>query len=514
MGGRVVRPPRRRGGPRLPWPSLAAAALVLAYVAAFVLGMRYTTYDSWGALLIAPVLVLATLPLLARATARESDPRITHWLVVALCCKLLAAYPRYLMAFVLYGGQADAAMYDERGRALAAVFSQGVWDPDLGDQRVMGTGFVVILTGLVYTVIGPSLLGGFLVYSWLGFIGLLLFWKAFRTAFPAGEHRRYLLLVFFLPSLLFWPSSIGKDSWMMFGLGVTAYGTARLLERRRGAFLLLGLGSLATAVVRPHVTVLAVAALVVAYVLRRRPQQVSALGPVRALASLAVLGLLCMLALTQVSAYFGTGVPDPQAVSEVLAETQRRTAQGGSAEADAVEDGAPGAVSLSPADIPAALVTVLFRPFPWEAHNGQALLASGESALLLVAFCVAWRRLARLPLVVLRQPYVAFVLVYTVLFCWAFSNINNLGILSRERVMVYPLALALLAVPVPARGRARGRPPGGPGAPTVSGTGPGAGVTGLAGAAGAAGVGRVPGVAGVAGTAEGSVRSPYGGPIR
>ena len=36
------------------------------------------------------------------------------------------------------------------------------------------------------------------------------------SGLPTGDHRRYALLVFFMPSLLFWPSSIGKESWMLF----------------------------------------------------------------------------------------------------------------------------------------------------------------------------------------------------------------------------------------------------------------------------------------------------------
>ncbi|MFF4651581.1 hypothetical protein [Streptomyces sp. NPDC001380] len=457
--------PPARWARGVPWASCTAGLLVTGYVAVFAWAMAHTAYDVWGALLVLPVLMAVSTPVLARVAAADPEPGAFRLLVAALTFKLLCAFPRYLMAFVLYGGQADARMYDERGRALAAALEHGaVLDGghyDLG-MKVAGTGFVVIVTGLVYLVTGPCLLGGFLVFSWMGFWGLLLFWRALLTAFPEAESRRYAKLVFFLPSLLFWPSSIGKDAWMMLCLGATAHGTARLLERRRGAFAWLVAGSLGTAMVRPHVTVLAGAGLVVAYVLRRRPREAGALGPLRTVVTVAVLGIGVMLMLQQVSSFFGTEGAGQGAVHQVLQETARRTSQGGSqldpgAAAAAGDDAGPR-VSLSPLGLPAAVVTVLFRPFPFEASNLQNLVQSVECFALLAVFVRSWPRLRQVPRLVLRRPYMAFTVVYALLFCWAFSSINNLGILSRERVQVLPLVLVLLAVPRPAAVRPTGRP--------------------------------------------------------
>lgn len=434
--------------PPVPWPSVAAGTAVVGYVAVFVWGMENTSYDTWGALLILPLLVAVSAPVLGRIAARDPDPRTYRLLMLALTFKLFAAIPRFLMAFVLYDGQSDSAMYDQEGRALAALFRQGVFEADLG-RPVAGTGFVIIVTGIAYALVGPSIGGGFLFFSWLGFWGLLLFWRAVRIAFPQADGRRYALLVFFLPSLLFWPSSIGKDSWMMLALGVTAYGTARVLTRSRGGFLALALGSLGTAMVRPHITVLAGAGLGVAYLLRRRPRQVSALGPVRAIAGIAVMCVGIVLMLQQASTFFGLENTDSQSVTDVLSETQRRTSQGGSAEADATGTaaGAGPAVNLSPLNLPVNVVTVLFRPFPFEAHNLQALIASLECVVLMGVFIAAWQRLRRIPAMFAKEPYIAFTSVYCLLFCWAFANINNLGILTRERVQVLPLVLVLLVVP-------------------------------------------------------------------
>ncbi len=276
-----------------------------------------------------------------------------------------------------------------------------------------------------------------------------------QIAFPDADHRRYAKLVFFLPSLLFWPSSIGKDAWMMFCLGLTTYGAARLLDHRFGAFACVALGSLGTAMVRPHVTALAGAGLVVAYVLRRRPRRAGALGPLRAVLTAVVLGVMVMLMLQQVSTFFGTQGTGGDAVSQVLSETSRRTTQGNSVISAATpEDPAP-TFSLNPVRLPVAVVSVLFRPFPFEASNLQSLIQSVETFALLVVFIRGWPRLRRLPRLFVQRSYVAFATVYTLLFCWAFSTINNMGILSRERVQVLPLALVLLVIPTAAPARTR-----------------------------------------------------------
>ena len=128
----------------------------------------------------------------------------------------------------------------------------------------------------------------------------------------------------------------------------------------------------------------------------------------------------------------------------MLGESARRTGQGGSS------FNAPSAIG-SPTKLPLAVVTIFFRPFPFEAHNAQVAVTALESTLLL-CLTVARRRgiwqALRHPR---RRPYVAFVVVYSLLFVFAFSSIANFGILARERTQVLPFFLVLLAVPAARR---------------------------------------------------------------
>jgi hypothetical protein len=101
----------------------------------------------------------------------------------------------------------------------------------------------------------------------------------------------------------------------------------------------------------------------------------------------------------------------------------------------------------SPIDLPLATATVLFRPLPFEASNNQMLLTSAEGVFLAALCVVSWRRLATIPRRVRSTPYVAFSLVFVLLFVWAFSSFGNFGILARQRTQMLPFLFVLLALP-------------------------------------------------------------------
>jgi hypothetical protein len=403
------------------------------------------------ALFLTPVLLAASWPAFVRQARRERDQRLAQLLMLALCLKLFGSLVRYWVAVYVYDGFADALMYHDVGTNLAMRFRGG--DFSTGLDSLSSTDFIRFFTGLVYTVTGSSVYAGFLLYSWLAFWGMFYLYRAFVIAVPDGNRRSYARLLFFLPSMLYWPSSIGKEAWMLFCLGLAAFGTARLLTGRpwRG-LALAGTALWLGALVRPHVTGMAAVALVAAYLVARPPRRLGALGPVVKLFALIALLAVAGLLLGKASSYLLEKGIDPQdGVSNVLGESARRTGQGGSS------FNAPTAIG-SPAKLPLAVVTILFRPFPFEAHSAQVAVTALESTLLL-CLTVARRRgvwqALRHPR---RRPYVAFVVVYSLLFVFAFSSIANFGILARERTQVLPFFLVLLAVPAVRRVPGQAKP--------------------------------------------------------
>lgn len=396
--------------------------------------------------LVGVVLLLVTLPL----TTRGSDRRVARIIAWGLALKLMAAPAQLIVAATFYNNIADANRYHRQGLLASSHLAQGRLPPGTGN--VIGSTFIELLTGAMYLVITPTKLGGFFVYSWLGFCGLFFFYRAFQLTFPETNHARYAMLIFFLPSLLFWPSAIGKDAWMTMALGIAAYGAARLVTHRRGGFLLLGLGLAAAVMVRPHVAALLFMAASVAYALpaigRRTAGQRAA--KIAGITALVVAGIFVM---ASVQKFFHVERLDLETIDQVLSKTEQLSATGRQRGDEKVETGYGSSFdasgSRSPMNFPRTVVTVLFRPLPWEAHNLPALASSLEGCLLILIVIGSRRRLRMIPKLARRNPYVAFCVLYTLVFIYFFSSIGNLGILARQRVQLLPFFLALLALPIP-----------------------------------------------------------------
>jgi hypothetical protein len=101
----------------------------------------------------------------------------------------------------------------------------------------------------------------------------------------------------------------------------------------------------------------------------------------------------------------------------------------------------------SPLDFPNAAITVVFRPFLFEANNAQMLIAAAEGSVLMLLFALSAPRLRSLPRRLRRQPYLLMCIFYSGMFIYAFSNFSNFGIVTRERVQVLPFVLVFLALP-------------------------------------------------------------------
>ena len=125
-------------------------------------------------------------------------------------------------------------------------------------------------------------------------------------------------------------------------------------------------------------------------------------------------------------------------VSSALATNANRTAQGGS--------NFSASNPQNPVGYAQDAVTILFRPFPFEAHGIEALGTSLEALGLLVLAVVGWRRLLSIPRRIRAEPYVALAIAFILMFIFAFGTIANFGILARERSQMMPYAFVLLSL--------------------------------------------------------------------
>lgn len=401
------------------------------------------------ALVVALVLIVVSLPTLARQANRQRDGGLFLLLLVALLVKLMGSIAHFYFAFDLEGSGVDANRYHSIGALASQLFHSGEFSAGLtliADQGGSeGTRFIFYLTSAVYSLTGPNALAGFIVFSWLGFWGLFFFYRAFVIAAPEGRSQTYALLVFFLPSMIFWPSSIGKEAWMLFALGMAVYGCARLMTRVYAPGLLFsGIGLFLASLIRIHLAAILGLAIVAAYAIKRSSPRLGHLAPVfKGVALLALMGVGGLLAVQTGQFLRENYVNEELGFSQALVETSERTGQGGSAFTPVVVD--------SPLKAPQALVTVLFRPFPTEAGNIPAYMASFEGLFLMGLVIFRWRWIAASMTRMRRQPLIGLALVFIALFTIAFSSFGNFGLLARQRTQVLPMVLILAAIPPPRR---------------------------------------------------------------
>lgn len=384
------------------------------------------------------VLILLYLPVVAAMARREAEVKVARAIWIGFGLKLIGFVLRYLVISGVYGA-GDSTGYHRAAATLARAYRQGDFSvPVPGDARGPGTLNLRVILGLIYTVTGSSLLVGALVFSLLSFTGLVLCVKAFRLAVPNGDHVRYARLVLLLPSMLFWPSTIGKDAWMLMGIGFVVYGAARLYTRSFGGLAFVAIGSIALTLIRPHIALVTFGAAAAALVFRRagyaRRQRMNLVGK---LLLLIPLGFASLMLLTGAQTFLRVDDLSLDGVEAAGAKVGERSDKGGSAFT-------PVPVA-SPVDLPLAFVTVLFRPSPIEASNTLSFGIALEGTYLLLFTVVAWRRilagLRSLP----RSPFLVLCGLYTLAFVIAFSNIANFGILARQRVQVFPFFFAFLA---------------------------------------------------------------------
>jgi hypothetical protein len=420
--------------------SLAAlVALIAILIVAVDGGPVISAYVVVGGGLLA-----VTWVAVAAAYRSTADRGLTLILTGGCAAKLFVGPPlRQAAADQFYKGLADPYFYFAEGRVIGRWYRSGhvsLRGIQGLEPRALGNNLVRV-AGVVLAVIGDSKVGFYLVFSWLSFLGLWCLVEAVRRAFPDRPVKRYALALCFLPSLLYWPSTAGKEAWMMCCIGLATLGVSLLVSesgRTPVAIVLMVSGLAGAAWVRPHIAALLVAGIVAALVHLMITQR-SAHTWRLLLAALVVLAPTAVFVSSEFSTVFG----GRSSYTDVIDYTAARTDTGGSTfHATPVR---------TPADLPGAAVTVLLRPFPWEADNGQMLITSAETSLVALGVpLLAWRWRRWLG-ALRRSPFLAFVLVYVTGFVAAFASIGNFGILARERTMVWGLVLVGLVVIGPTR---------------------------------------------------------------
>jgi hypothetical protein len=397
-----------------------------------------------GVVLVGLIVFAISVPIARRVARTEGDPRLTSLLLIALGLHFLGGPAQILVDNHVYHGVSDFTGYVHQGATLSTNFRSFHFTTAGAHLRsVLGDGSVSIAAGIVFSLTGVNELAAFFVFAWFTWLGTIFFYKAFTLTFPEGGHRRYALMLFLLPSILFWASDVSKEAVMMLSLGVATFGTARVLARQRRGYPMILLGIATGIATRPNEIALLLAGFTVAIVFRRHDERrqrraVRRLGAFAFLA--AILALTAVLTVKFVHSNAGS-------VGGVLNSAHQNNSGKG------VGFGSSNVpYSSDPLLYPRDVYTVLFDPLPFTATSVTKLLAAAENTVILVLVLTSLRRLRLLFRTGRERAYVFLCAVYSTAFIYSFAALGNLGLITRERTLLFPYLLVLLAVPLTPKG--------------------------------------------------------------
>ena len=390
---------------------------------------------------IAPTLglsLLATAVLVPLAYSirvpRDLNSLVLHGLIVRLSA--IAAVALLILPYFAARNSADASYYDNQAGVVVGLIKSGDW---WQISLNAGTDIVSFVTALIYLPFGPTAVGMTFLSGLLGFVGSLCFVGAGVASLPRKNLRGYAIFVMMLPSIVFWSTLFGKESWVFFGLGITALGIAQWFRDRKWSSLLkalIGLG--VVCLFRPYVALAtALAFALTALVSRERKAPLSVTKTITVLLLMAPLiffmwqSVSSMTGVTEVSGESIVGRITDQGVNTRLG--------GGSDVATTEVHGTREFVY----QLPAGAVRLLFRPFPWEATSPLMFLAALDNLILIGILVVKHRNVMDTLRHLRTRPFAFFCVVLTIGLTVVFSTIPNLGLLMREKTQITPFLYVL-----------------------------------------------------------------------
>jgi hypothetical protein len=391
-------------------------------------------------LVVLVVLVLASRVIITRVALAEAKPWLVSIMTISLILHLAAAPAQIFVTQHFYHGIADWIRYEHQGALLAPGFRHLNFSLQPGNLRgIVNDGSVSIAAGVVFAIVGINQLASFLVFSWLAFLGTVLFFRAFSMTFAGADQRRYAYLLFFFPSMIFWTADVSKEAIMMPCLGLLAYGAAKILAHRRGGVSMAALGVAVGFFIRPNELLLVVAGFTVAMLVSQTGSSERTSGGRR------LLSIVFFGSLLAISVYLTLHYLHGSGGSLSLNQVQSNN----------VSNGGSGGVpySTNVLTYPRDIYTLLFDPLPFTFHGTGELVASLENTLLLVLILASLRQLRVLPRAVFARAYVMMCTVFSAAFIYTFAALGNLGLITRERAVLFPFLLVLLSIPRTPKGQ-------------------------------------------------------------
>jgi hypothetical protein len=298
-----------------------------------------------------------------------------------------------------------------------------------GNTSGLGTAVILNFVQYLKINIGGTLFDYFLLFQAAGFWGLVIVAKIIQETYEelSAPMSGWVYLFLFLPGQHYWTAGIGKDGPVFLGVALSIWAVMRISTRLPA----LGVAFAIMVAVRPHIGVLALAALGVAGLLDRRTK-----GWVKLLLIVGIFGAGSVVAGSMQSTYF-VDTSSAESVGEYMEAVTSRGQIGEDSGADlAIVQGA----------FPLKVASLWLRPFFLDAENAMGYVASLENVALLfmlLFLTISFREVLAVGKKVLYVRY-SFVVFMAITLLLAAVN-YNVGLGLRQKMMAMPALLVILA---------------------------------------------------------------------
>ena len=337
--------------------------------------------------------------------------------------------------FVLGVGAADAPIHGRLTEDIVWMMGRGEWQK-IWDGLGPGNHAYHIYLALTNFILGATEVTWVAVNGCMAFWGGLMLVRHLGTMFPAGARRNLaLLFILFCPSVVFWSSTNLKEGLMYWSICAVFSST---FSTRGGSRMFTGplliAGSVIGGLLRPHIMTGWVTAVFTVNFVRR-----GKLGY--------ALVLLFALPLLLISTQRLTGTNlDVDSVMEATESRYKLMSQiKGGSDIDYGDEG--------PIPVASGLVSIFFRPLPWELRSTRLLFAIIETWTITILMIGVWLKMnkeERRELI--RFPEVQAALIALAWGSFLLSYFPNTGLLMRQRVQMVPALLILAFTPILYRG--------------------------------------------------------------
>lgn len=288
-----------------------------------------------------------------------------------------------------------------------------------------GVESIMFITTFFVQIFGFSYLGVSLIFNFIGYVGLVCFDASLTAIIRKKPLRPYLNYIVFLPSISFWSCAIGKDTLSFLSVSLALYGSLNTIKNLKIVFISIFIMFL----VRPHIALIMIISFVLSLIVNNKVSKSKKIFLV-----FFIISLLPIL-YTFVMDYVGLGTDF--SARDLNNYTQSRI--------DA-NLGGGGAVNISDLSFPMKLFTYMYRPFIFEAHSFQSLMASIENLILLLATFFAIIKYFRAKRIEFNCN-VNYLVAYFILTLIVLSlTTSNLGIAVRQKWMFTPIIIYFIVL--------------------------------------------------------------------